>query len=120
MFEAAPDVCATPPLGVMVPYVDLAFNAMAATFAPNVLTAMLPTLTLTSMIPLSTGDEAGSMHWTYTGLAMVTQCLFPVLVNNLPVATLCAGTIGNDFNAPVGSIVVPSQANILVGHAGSG
>lgn len=120
LFVAAPDVCRTPPVGKPVPYVDVAFNALAAFFAPNVLTSMMPTLTLTSVIPLSTGDNAGTMHWTFMGAAVVTGCFFPVLINNLPAATLCSLTAGNNFNAPRGLIALPSLTNVFIGLAAEG
>lgn len=120
IFVAAPDICATPPLGAPIPYVDVAFNATAAFFAPNVLTTMMPTLTLGSFTPTSIGDNAGTMHWTFMGPAFVTMCFFPVLINNLPAATLCALTSGNNFNAPRGAIVVPSLTNVFIGLASPG
>ena len=118
-FVAAPDVCRTPPVGVPVPYVDVAFNAMAAVFAPNVLTSMLPTLTVGSLIPVSFGDEPGAMHWTIKGLAVVVGSLSNVLINFLPAAHLLAPTAGNKFNAPVGLIAVPSATNVFTMRAGT-
>jgi len=111
-FVAAPDVCRTPPVGVPVPYVNIAVNAMAATFAPNVLTSMLPSLTVGSVIPVSFGDEPGVMHWTIKGLAVVVASPVNVFFNFLPAATLTSPTAGNKFNAPVGLIAVPSATNV--------
>lgn len=119
-FIAAPDVCRTPPVGVPVPYVNIAVNAMAATFAPNVLTSMLPSLTVGSVIPVSFGDEPGVMHWTVKGLAVVVASPVNVFFNFLPAATLTSPTAGNKFNAPVGLIAVPSATNVTAMRAGTG
>jgi carboxyl-terminal processing protease len=119
-FIASPDVCATPPFGVPVPYVNIGFNAMASVFAANVLTSMLPSLTVGSVIPMTVGDEAGSMHWTIKGAAVVTRSAVNVFFNFLPAATLTSQTAGNNFNAPVGLIAVPSVTNVLAMRAGAG
>jgi carboxyl-terminal processing protease len=113
MFIAAPDVCATPPAGVPVPYVNVALNAMASVFSPNVFTAMMPSLTAGSVIPLTSGDEPGTMHWTFKGPAVVTTSFARVFFNFRPAATLSSLTAGNRFNAPIGSITVPSVTNVF-------
>jgi carboxyl-terminal processing protease len=113
MFLAAPDVCATPPAGLPVPYVNLAFNAMASVFSPNVFTAMMPSLTAGSVIPMTSGDEAGTMHWTFKGPAFVTTSFARVFFNFRPAATLASLTAGNRYNAPIGSITVPSATNVF-------
>lgn len=116
-FIAEPDVCLTPPYGTPVAYVNEAFNAMASVFAPNVLTAMLPSLTVGSVIPTSTGDEAGAMHWTIKGAAVVTTSFVNVHFNFLPAATLCSLTTGNNGNAPLGLVAVPSATNVFAMRA---
>lgn len=113
MFIAAPDVCATPPVGVPVPYVNVALNAMATIFSPNVFTAMMPSLTVGSLIPMTMGDEPGTMHWTFKGLAVVTTSFARVFFNFRPAATLTSLTAGNRFNAPLGRITVPSVTNVF-------
>ncbi|HVY44443.1 MAG TPA: PAAR-like domain-containing protein, partial [Minicystis sp.] len=46
-----PDVCLTPsgPAVVPVPYPNIAMNAMAASFSPNVLLTMMPALNVGSV-----------------------------------------------------------------------
>jgi carboxyl-terminal processing protease len=112
MFMAAPDVCLTPP-GLPLPYVNVALPSMAAIFSPNVLTAMMPSLTVGSLIPMTSGDEAGTLHWTFKGLAVVTMSFARVFFNFLPAATLASLTAGNRFNAPIGSIIVPAMTNVF-------
>jgi carboxyl-terminal processing protease len=118
-FIAFPDVCRTPPVGVPVPYVNVAFNAMASLFAPNVLTAMLPSLTVTSVIPTSIGDEPGVMHWTIKGAGVVVASFVNTFFNFLPAATLASLTTGNRANAPLGLIAVPSATNVFAMRAGA-
>ncbi|WP_438036175.1 S41 family peptidase [Sorangium sp. So ce204] len=120
VFIAAPDVCATPPVGAPIPYVNLGFNAMASVFAANVLTAMMPTLTVSSVIPVTTGDEPGVMHPTIKGAAVVTTSFVNVFFNFLPAATLSSLTAGNNFNAPAGLIAVPSATNVFAMRAPGG
>jgi carboxyl-terminal processing protease len=112
MFIAAPDVCTTPP-GVPIPYVNVALNAMASIFSPNVFTAMMPSLTVGSVIPLTQGDEPGTLHWTFKGPAVVTTSFARVFFNFRPAATLTSLTAGNRFNAPLGTIAVPSITNVF-------
>ncbi len=112
MFMAAPDVCVTPP-GVPLPYVNIALNAMATVFSPNVFTAMMPSLTMGSVIPMTSGDEPGTLHWTFKGPAFVTTSFARVFFNFRPAATLASLTAGNRFNAPIGSITVPSVTNVF-------
>ncbi|WP_441289111.1 S41 family peptidase [Sorangium sp. KYC3313] len=119
-FIAAPDVCRTPPVGVPIPYVNVAFNAMATVFAANVLTSMMPSLTVGSVIPMSIGDEPGVMHPTIKGAAVVTASFTNVFFNFLPAAHLASLTAGNNFNAPLGLIAVPSATNVFTMRTGIG
>ena len=50
-----PDVCTTPaaPSPVPIPYPNMAMNAMAVPFAPNVMISMMPGLNMSSRIPMT-------------------------------------------------------------------
>ena len=70
-----PDVCNTPagPVTVPVPYPNIAMNAMAAPFSPNVLLTMMPALNTGSIIPMTSGDEPGVAHPTIKGPCRYTM-----------------------------------------------
>src|SRR6185503_1873437 len=104
-----PDVCLTPPVpGIPVPYLNVAPSCLVVECAWNVLTTMVPTLNTPAAIALSFGDAAGVLHWTIKGVGVTLVGLPHVLVDFLPVSTLCNPSIGNNGNAPRGGILIPS------------
>lgn len=113
-----PDVCLTPPTpGVPVPYQNVAPTCLVVECAWNVLTAMVPTLNTPAVIARSTGDEAGALHWTKQGVAITLVGVPHVLLDFLPVSTLCNPSIGNNGNASSGGLLVPSVVNTIAGYA---
>ena len=110
-----PDVCLTPvgPTVVPIPYPNNAAHAMAVGFVPNVLVAMMPALNLASMIPMTTGDEPGVAHWTYTGWAKFVAGNPVVFVGMLPGICLTCPSVGNKGNCAVATVSAPGIPNVL-------
>lgn len=115
-----PDVCNTPagPATVPIPYPNIGMNAMAAPFSPNVLVTMMPALNMGSMIPMTSGDEAGAAHPTIKGPARYTTGNPIVKVNFLPAINLTCPTTGNNMNNALGAVLVPSITNVFFTLAG--
>jgi carboxyl-terminal processing protease len=103
-----PDVKLTPPLGVPVPYPNMALNAMSAVFSPNIFVGYMPQLHMASIKPITLGNQAGVMHPLYMNMGGYTAGNPRVLINCIPATHLCTPTWGNLFNNPVGIVAVPS------------
>jgi carboxyl-terminal processing protease len=105
-----PDVCLTPagPAPVPVPYPNLGLHVLAAPFSPNVFWSFMNALNLLSKIPLTLGMNAGVAHPLYMMMGGFSLGSFVVLVNFLPGIHLCCITYGNNFNNPMGAVLVPS------------
>lgn len=119
---AFPDVCNTP-LGfatLPIPYPNIALNAQASGFSTVVKVAMVNALHVASHIPMSSGDEAASLHATVKGAARYTTGHPTVMVEMMPAVMLTALTSGNNMNAPAGAVVVPSTTNVLYGCVAAG
>lgn len=112
-----PDVCLTPAPPappIPVPYPNLGLNAMAAPFSPNVLFTGMPALNLMSMIPMTSGDEAGVAHPMIKGPARFTMGNPIVKVNFLPAISLTCPSTGNNMNNPLGAVLIPSVTNVFL------
>ncbi len=114
-----PDVCLTPagPRVVPVPYPNTAAGAMGTPAAYTVLMDMAPAHTLSTVTPLSNGDNAGVATGVASGTVMgpsrhVTAA-FTVLVKGVPATRLTSMSIQNSTNCP-GARIVPSQVKVLV------
>ncbi|HEY4120499.1 MAG TPA: PAAR-like domain-containing protein [Byssovorax sp.] len=116
-----PDVCLTPsgPAVVPVPYPNVALNAQAVGASPNVILTGCPALNLGSVIPMTSGDEAGVAHPTIKGASTFTTGNTSVLVNGLPAIDLTAPTTGNNMNDGLGMQAVPSVTNVFYALAGA-
>lgn len=112
-----PDVCMTPPLGVPIPYPNIGLNCMAGVFSPNIFVGYMPQLTLGSVLPMTLGDQAGSMHPLFMQMGGPTVGNLRVLINCLPATSLCTPTYGNLFNNPVGLVAVPSVTTTMYSDA---
>ncbi len=111
-----PDVCLTPAPPappVPIPYPNIAMNCQATGFAPNVKVSGMNALNLGSRIPVTMGDEAGAAHPTKKGGAGYTMGNPVVSINKLPAINLTCPTNGNNMNAPLGAVLVPSAVNVL-------
>jgi carboxyl-terminal processing protease len=115
-----PDVCLTPaaPAPIPVPYPNIGMNAMSMPFVPNVMVSMAPAQNMGSKPLMTNGDNAGVAH---------PLCMQPggtimgnprILIGGMPASHLCVPTQGNNFNNPVGSKLVPSVTNVLLGFRG--
>lgn len=75
MCVGTPDVCCTPPYAVPIPYVNIATCRMALLTESDVLVRNKPVLTEESFVPMSWGDEPGSLGGVRSG-RFVGPCTF--------------------------------------------
>jgi hypothetical protein len=114
-----PDVCLTPtPAGpVPIPYPNIAMAPMGVPAAYNVLFNCAPAHNLSTVIPLSNGDNAGVALGVASGMVMGPSRhltgAFTVLVCGAPVTRLTSMSMQNSTNC-VGARIVPSQTTVLV------
>lgn len=115
-----PDVCKVPavPSPIPTPFPNLGMVANAVSTSTKVLIQNMPVVVLTSKIPSSLGDQAGSAGGVVSGLVggVVSFCKgsSKVYAEGKPVVTLTATTAHNGVNANVpGVFCVPSQAKVL-------
>lgn len=117
------DVCKTPtPTGpIPIPYPNIAMvsNADASSCTSKVKIDGKKVLTRKSKIPMSTGDEAGSVGGvisnTIKGEVKYLRGSVKVKAEGDPVVFLTSNTAhnGNNANAPVGLQVAPSQTKVF-------
>jgi carboxyl-terminal processing protease len=112
---AFPDVCNTPvgPATVPIPYPNIAMNAQATAFSMVVKVSMMNALNMSSVIPMTNGDQAGVAHPTVMGAARYTMGNPIVFVDKQPAICLLCPTTGNNMNAPLGAVLVPSAVNVF-------
>ncbi len=115
-----PDVCKTPPLQIPVPYVNVAQLAMCQNVAMNVLVKMRPAVVQGSIIPISSGDEAGATGGVISGVFIgpaqpKTQSSKVYFGGKKAVYLGCTwGMNGSNANVPMGMQVAPSQTGVVV------
>lgn len=114
-----PDVCVTPvgPVGVPIPYPNMALNATAVPFAPNVLVSFVPGLNMGAEMPMTLGDQAG-VESPFMGPGRYTMGNPTVMINALPAVNLLCPTTGNDMINALGAVLVPSVTNVFYSRAG--
>jgi carboxyl-terminal processing protease len=112
-----PDVCLTPavPSPVPTPYPNLAMNAQATPFSETVFVSMMNALNTATIIPSTSGDEAGSAS-PIKGPGRYTMGCPNVYVDMMPAINLLSPTTGNNMNNPIGAVLVPSTQNVLFNH----
>lgn len=110
-----PDVCVTPP-GVPVPYVNIAPHATAATFAFRTFFNCLNALNLGSLIPMTMGDQAGTMS-PFMGPGMTTMGNPKIFIEALPASSLLCPATGNNMIAGLGATLVAGITNVLLSYA---
>ncbi|NVB39023.1 DUF4150 domain-containing protein [Pseudenhygromyxa sp. WMMC2535] len=114
-----PDVCLTPtPAGpVPIPYPNIAAGPMGVPAAYNVLSMGTPTHNMTTVIPLTNGDNAGVATGVASGVVMGPSrhltAAFTTLVGGAPVTRMTSVSLQNSTNCP-GVRVAPSQVKVLV------
>lgn len=123
--DAFPDTCKTPaPPGppVPVPYPNTAMLVQAnpGTCSKKVKILNQPAVTLQTMIPMTSGDEAGAAGGVVSGMikgpATFKKGSAKVKVEGQPLVfqTCTAAQNGSNANAPMGVQSSPSQAKVLV------
>ena len=116
-----PDVCNTVvgPATAPVPYPNVAMHAQATPFSTIVNVSMMGALNLSSKIPMTTGDEAGSAHPTIKGAGAFTAGNSVVFVEKQPAINLTCPTTGNAMNNGLGAVLVPATTNVFFTRRGA-
>ncbi len=113
-----PDVCLTPtPAPVPIPYPNIAMGPMGVPAVYNVLFMCAPAHNMSTIIPLTNGDNAGINMGIASGTVMGPSRhltgAFTVLVGGMPATRLTSVSLQNSTNCP-GMRVVPSQLKVLL------
>lgn len=114
-----PDPCLTP-MGIVtvpIPYPNFAPHAMAVGFSPNVLISMMNAMTMMTKIAMTAGDEGGVAHPMIKLMGGFTMGNPIILVNMVPAIALLSPTNGNNFNNPLGAVLVPAVTNVFYTYA---
>jgi len=122
---AMPDTCKTPTPGgpVPTPYPNFAFpnQARGDTCSKKVKICKKKVLTKKSIIPQSTGDEAGNLGGVisnqFKGQAKFRRYSNKVKIEGQSIVFLTCQTAqnGNNANVPVGNHIIPSQTKVFIG-----
>ncbi len=114
-----PDVCLTPvgPAPVPIPYPNIAMGPMGVPAAYNVLFQCTPAHNMSTVVPLTNGDNAGVAMGVASGTVMgpgrhLTGA-FTVLVGGMPATRMTSMALQNNTNCP-GVRLVPSQTKVLL------
>lgn len=115
---AFPDVCLTPtPVPTPIPYPNIAAGPMGVPAAYNVLMGCAPAHNMSTMVPLTNGDNAGVAMGVASGLVMGPSrhltASFTTLVGGMPLTRMTSSSLQNSTNAP-GMRIAPSQVKVLV------
>lgn len=113
-----PDPCATPPMGVPIPYPNLATHATATPFAVKTFFSFVNGLNMGSIIPLTNGDQAGTMS-PFMGPSMATMGNPRIFVEALPALNLLCPTTGNNMINGLGAILMAAVTNVFFSLAGA-
>jgi len=113
-----PDVCLTPtPAPVPIPYPNIAMGPMGVPAAYKVLYMCAPAHNMTTVVPLTNGDNAGVALGVASGTVMGPSrhltAAFTVLVGGIPATRLTSMSLQNSTNCP-GMRIVPSQVKVLL------
>jgi carboxyl-terminal processing protease len=90
---------------------------MATGFTPGVLVAGVPGLNMGSRIAMTSGDEPGVAHPFIKKAGAFLMGNPIVYLCKLPGICLLCPSAGNNFNNPLGAMLVPSISNVLYTHA---
>jgi Domain of unknown function (DUF4150) len=114
-----PDVCLTPagPAVVPIPYPNIAMAPMGVPAAYTILFVCAPAHNMSTMVPLTNGDNAGVAMGVASGTVMGPSRhltgAFTVLLAGMPATRLTSMTMQNSTNCP-GARIVPSQTKVLL------
>lgn len=118
---AFPDVCLTPiVVPVPIPYPNTAQRPMAIPPTANMkhLISMMPAHTLSTMIPISMGDNAGVNGGVMSGIIMGPSRnlmgSMKVFSGGMPQTKWLSPAMQNLTNCPAGMTLVPSQFKLLI------
>jgi carboxyl-terminal processing protease len=116
-----PDICNVPavPAPIPTPFPNMAMHAQAAPFAQTVFVAMVNALNMLSMIPLTTGDEAGSAS-PIKGPGRFTLGNPIVHIEMSPGINLLCPTTGNNMINALGSVLVASALTVFYTYRDDG
>lgn len=116
---AFPDTCNTPagPAVTPVAYPNTGDPALAAPTQSVVYNACMPAHTLSTTIPVSSGDAAGTLGGaasaTFMGACWHTTSSAVVWYGTSPATRMLDATAQNNGNA-VGSALAPSQTQVMI------
>jgi hypothetical protein len=115
---AMPDVCLTPmPAPTPIPYPNFSMQVMGVPAVYNILFGGTPAHNMSTIIPLSNGDNTGVNLGVASGTVMgPTRFLtgaFTVLLRAMPATRLTSMTLQNSTNCP-GLTIVPSQVRVML------
>ena len=115
-----PDVCLTPAPPappVPVPYPNTAAGPMGTPAAYHVLFGSAPAHNLSTVVPLTNGDNAGLATGVASGTVMGPSRhltgAFTVLVGGMPASRVSSVSLQNSTNCP-GARLAPSQTKVLI------
>ncbi len=114
---ANPDVCKTPPFAIPAPFPNMSLNATAVPAQYQVMILGQPILTVASVNPMTSGDEAGTMGGVVSqvikGPCNTVMGSLAYIVGGSPVQRCLDPTAQNGGNS-VGMHQVPSQTLVTV------
>ncbi|MBZ6384293.1 MULTISPECIES: DUF4150 domain-containing protein [Pantoea] len=110
--QAVSDVCKAP---APTTFVNIASGSLAVPTAPTILFAGMPAHNMTTLIPVSQGDEAGVLGGVISNVILgpsrhLTGCS-TLLLQGSPATRMGSTTLQNLNNAP-GVRLTPSQTTI--------
>lgn len=114
-----PDVCLTPtPAGpVPVPYPNIATGSMGVPPVANVLFGGTPAHNMSTVVPMTNGDNAGVATGVASGSVMGPSRhltgSFTTLVGGMPATRMTSMSLQNSTNCP-GARIAPSQTKVLI------
>jgi carboxyl-terminal processing protease len=113
-----PDPCLTPmgPVPVLIPYPNLAMDAMGIPTCPTILLMMMPAVNQATIVPMTLGDQAGVLS-PFMGPGIVAMGIPIVLLQGMPAVTLACPTTGNNMINPIGIVAIPGAPTIVYCYA---
>lgn len=116
-----PDVCLTPvppaPVPVPIPYPNVAVGPMGVPAAYTVLFMAAPAHNMSTVVPLSNGDNPGIALGVASGMVMGPSRhvlpSFTTIIGGMPATRMTSMTIQNSTNCP-GVRMMPSQVKVLI------
>lgn len=114
-----PDVCLTPtPAGpIPMPYPNISTEMMGTPAVYNILLSCAPAHNMSTMVPLTNGDNAGVNTGVASGTVMGPKrnitASFTCLIGGMPATRMTSMALQNNTNCP-GVDLVPSQFKVLI------